>query len=78
MEMTSDEILREAEFLKSGKPSSLDALRQILQLADLVKFAKWNPSPGENELSLINAYLFVNQTIVEDSKIPEVTKEEQN
>lgn len=78
MEMTSDEILREAEFLKSGKPSSLDALRQILQLADLVKFAKWNPSPGENELSLINAYLFVNQTIVEDAKTPEVTKDEQN
>jgi len=68
MEMTSDEILRNSLFLKTDKPSAYEGLKQILTLADLVKFAKWNPVPGENELSLMNAYLFVNQTTVEVTK----------
>lgn len=76
MEMTSDEILRGADFLKTTKPSAYDELRGILQLADLVKFAKWHPAPAENELSLMNAYLFINQTKVEDPKTLEETKEE--
>ncbi len=67
MEMTSDEILEHAEFLKVDKSSAYSALRQILTLADLVKFAKWNPSPSDNELSLMNAYLFVNQTKIEET-----------
>jgi hypothetical protein len=37
-------------------------------LADLVKFAKWNATPDEHELSLLNAYLFVNQTKVDEVK----------
>ena len=41
-------------------------LRQILQLADFVKFAKMNPLPDENDLSMMNAYLFVNQTKEEE------------
>jgi hypothetical protein len=61
MEMTSDEILtiirRENE-----AESVYENLKQILQLADFVKFAKLNPLPDENDLSMMNAYLFVNQT----------------
>lgn len=68
MEMTSDEILEHVEFLKVDKSGAYGALRQILSLADLVKFAKWNPSPSDNELSLMNAYLFVNQTKIETEK----------
>ena len=34
----------------------------MLQLADLVKFAKWTTTPDENELSLRIAYDFVHQT----------------
>lgn len=68
MEMTSDEILEHVEFLKVDKSGAYGALRQMLSLADLVKFAKWNPSPSDNELSLMNAYLFVNQTKVEEAK----------
>ncbi len=68
MEMTSDEILDHVKFMKVDKSGAFDALRQILTLADLVKFAKWNPSPSDNELSLMNAYLFVNQTKIEEVK----------
>lgn len=66
MEMTSDEILNHVNFLKVDKSGAFEALRQMLTLADLVKFAKWNPSPNDNELSLMNAYLFVNQTKIEE------------
>jgi hypothetical protein len=42
--------------------SVYENLKQILSTADLVKFAKYKPYPDENDLSLINAYFFVNQT----------------
>lgn len=61
MEMTSGEILdiirRESE-----AESVYNNLKQILQLSDFVKFAKHAPLPDENDLSMMNAYLFVNQT----------------
>ena len=71
MEMTSDEILRGSQFLKVDKPSAYEGLKQILTLADLVKFAKWNPETMENELSLMNAYLFVNQTTIDEIQTEE-------
>ena len=77
MEMTSDEILDHLKMLRMEQKSTYMGLQQILQLADLVKFAKWNATPDEHELSLLNAYLFVNQTKVEDVKpIEELKKEE--
>lgn len=68
MEMTSDEILNHVKFMKTDKSAAFNALRQMLTLADLVKFAKWNPSPSDHELSMMNAYLFVNQTKIEEVK----------
>lgn len=79
MEMTSDEILNHVEFMKVDKSGAYEALRQILTLADLVKFAKWNSSPSDNELSLMNAYLFVNQTKIEEVKpLDKVAKKQLN
>ena len=78
MEMTSEEILDHLVNLKLEQKAVFLGLRQILQLADLVKFAKWNPTPDEHELSLLNAYLFVNQTKVEDVKHLEDKKKEEN
>ncbi|SHG18384.1 hypothetical protein [Dysgonomonas macrotermitis] len=63
-EKTSDEILAIANNFMLADSSS-DSLRQILKLADLVKFAKYKPFPDENDLSLVNAYLFINQTKLE-------------
>ncbi|MDR1202452.1 MAG: hypothetical protein LBL58_12625 [Tannerellaceae bacterium] len=73
MEMTSGEIL---DIIKRNNEadSVYENLKQILQLADFVKFAKWNPLPDENDLSMMNAYLFINQTkptIVATSDIKE-------
>ncbi|MDH6533376.1 hypothetical protein M2101_000017 [Parabacteroides sp. PM5-20] len=66
MEMTSGEIL---DFIRqeTEAESVYDNLKQILQLADLVKFAKMHPLPDENDLSMMNAYLFVNQTKKEET-----------
>jgi len=76
MEMTSEEILDHLRNLKSEQKTAYSGLNQILKLADLVKFAKWNPTPDEHELSLSNAYLFVNQTKVDETKPLEEIKNE--
>ncbi len=68
LEMTSGEILDYIQ-KETDANSVYDNLKQILQLSDLVKFAKMHPLPDENDLSMMNAYLFVNQT-----KIVEVPK----
>lgn len=76
MEMTSGEILDIIR--KTPDASSVyDNLQQILLLSDFVKFAKMNPLPDENDLSMKNAYLFVDQTKQEVVEVaPEEEKEE--
>lgn len=73
MEMTTGEIL---DLIRKNTEaqSVYENLKQILQLSDFVKFAKMNPLPDENDLSLMNAYLFVNQTKVVE--IPAVADKE--
>lgn len=73
LEMTSGEILDKLKGY-SNADTSYDNLKQILILADFVKFAKYNPLPDENELSLMNAYLFVNQTKEEELAEEETPK----
>ena len=75
MEMTSMEILMTLKPEMTNKKSEYEALKQILTLADLVKFAKWAAMPDENEQSLNNAYLFVRGTMPEENKLPEESKE---
>jgi len=77
LEMTSEEILDQFRLMRLEQKSVFLSLQQILKLADLVKFAKWDATPDEHELSLLNAYLFVNQTKVEETKpLEEIKKEE--
>ena len=59
-EKTSDETLRAMKTL-IDKPL-YERLKSMLQLADLVKFAKWHTTPDENEQALTTAYDFVNET----------------
>jgi hypothetical protein len=61
-EQTSDETLRAIRPLLNDKKELFEQLRKMLTLADLVKFAKWNAAPDENELSLRSAYTFVKET----------------
>lgn len=62
MEKTSDEILDELYELAESQKASLANLKQILSIADLVKFAKYQPLSDENQLSFMNAKMFVEQT----------------
>lgn len=65
-EKTSDETLREMKPLL--EKDLYTRLSKMLQLADLVKFAKWHTTPDENEQGLLTAYDFVNETkIVNDA-----------
>ena len=65
-EKTSDETLRAMKPLI--EKDLFGKLSKMLQLADLVKFAKWHTTPDENESALTTAYEFVNETkIVNDA-----------
>ncbi|MBQ6977646.1 MAG: hypothetical protein IJQ18_03315 [Paludibacteraceae bacterium] len=59
-EKTSDETLRAMKPLIDKELFA--KLNKMLQLADLVKFAKWHTTPDENEQALSTAYEFVNET----------------
>lgn len=61
LESTTDEIMQSLRF-HSIQPDLLTKLNQVLVLADLVKFAKEQPLPNENDTSLLNAVDFVKGT----------------
>ena len=62
MEQTSNEIIE--ALINSGfnNNTQLGQLKSLLFSADMVKFAKAKPLPDENETSLLNSYVFVNET----------------
>ncbi len=64
LEMTTDEII---ESFKQSDISndSKQKLKQMLELADMVKFAKEQPLPAENEQSFNHALDYIKSTIVE-------------
>ena len=66
MEMTSGEILDTLQNKEEVHPV-FDKLKQILSLSDFVKFAKVHPLPDENDLSISNAYSFVEETKPEET-----------
>ncbi len=61
LEQTSDEIMTSFKSVAVGMESKA-RLSQIFRLADLVKFAKQHALPNENEMSLDNAFAFVQET----------------
>ena len=65
MEMTSDEIIEKL----SEQPDKewIGELRELFQMSDLVKFAKFKPLINENDMNLINAIDFINKTKVEEA-----------
>lgn len=76
MEETSDDILKDMRAHLSERDGAMKNLVQILQTADLVKFAKVKPLPNENDLCMMNALLFVEQTRpVEVTSLEEQRKE---
>jgi hypothetical protein len=76
LELTTVETL--AELKKTGfrEDESYRKLRTVLTGADLVKFAKYNPEPSDNELQFSYAWDFVSTTKLEpDIKEDEVKSE---
>jgi hypothetical protein len=61
LEMTTDEIVVEIKNHKVNNEAA-SKLAGILQLADLVKFAKGQPTPLENDICLTHGVDFVNET----------------
>jgi hypothetical protein len=77
MEQTSEETLSAFRFRRDLiKEKTFENLSHILTLADLVKFAKYKPLPDDDNLTLMNAYFFVNDTKKEEK--PEPPEEQQD
>lgn len=62
LELTTDETLK--ALVRSGfkKDSNYNILRSVLTGADMVKFAKYNPEPTENETYFQDSWKFVLET----------------
>ena len=63
MEMTSSEIID--NLLETNDKESIKELKYLFETADLVKFAKHSPLMNENDMNLVNAVEFINNTKVE-------------
>ena len=72
MEMTSSEIIERLTATQDQK--ALDELRQLFTTADLVKFAKYSTLINENDMNLVNAIEFINQTKQENMPTEETVK----
>ena len=71
MEQTSHEILQILKKTDLPDRKLYEKVERVLNTADLAKFAKYEPLPDENDMSLITAYFFVNQTKEEEMLTPE-------
>lgn len=78
MEQTSDETIESFRKQKGLlKDKTFKNLGKILKLADLVKFAKYQTSPDDDNMTLVNAYFFINDTKPEEKK-PETPLEQKD
>ena len=62
LERTTDEILDSLKNSGFSNDELFNKLEQILKTADLVKFARLQPLPDENDKNMEDAYEFVNHT----------------
>ena len=69
MEMTSTEIISRLQEAEDQK--MIDELRELFTTADLVKFAKYSTLINENDMNLVNAVQFINETKLENQPTTE-------
>ena len=79
-EMTSSEIIDRLQ--SNGDKTMIDELRELFTTADLVKFAKHSTLINENDMNLVNAINFIDQTKVEGQPteeriVPQLSENEQ-
>lgn len=68
MEMTSSEIIE--RLLEEKDKESINDLKVLFETADLVKFAKFAPLMNENDMNLVSAVDFINQTKKKKTRMP--------
>lgn len=73
LEMTSNELINELNNLESNIVA-FNSINEILTVADLAKFAKFEPSIVQNQDSMKNAYGFINLTKVVDIEFENSTE----
>ncbi|GAB1370971.1 hypothetical protein MASR1M45_10330 [Candidatus Kapaibacterium sp.] len=73
LEMTSNELINELNNLESNIVA-INSINEILTVADLAKFAKFEPSIVQNQDSMKNAYGFINLTKVVDIEFENSTE----
>ena len=61
MEMVSTEIIEELRKMELSE-ELIDKMQSTFTVADLVKFAKWNPLPSEHDIAFKNIFSFVHET----------------
>ncbi len=76
LEFTTDQTLKALKQLGFSDNRNYDQLNDILSTSDLVKFARFEPLPDENDLMMIHAQFFVNQTKVDEVKSLQDQKKE--
>lgn len=73
MEMVSSEILQELNTQKVPE-EAYNKIRDMLTVADLVKFAKWEPMPDDHDRCMKDAFAFVELTPEKSNQEPEKEK----
>ena len=76
-EMTSSEII--SHLREKGDEKMLMELRDLFTTADLVKFARYQTLMNENDMNLVNAVKFIDETktsdeIIEERIVPELSE----
>ena len=79
MELTSSEIIERLQ--QNGDKKMIGELKELFETADLVKFAKYSTLINENDLNLVNAINFIDQTKLEnvpteERVVPQLSQED--
>ncbi|HBS85152.1 MAG: hypothetical protein A2W91_01570 [Bacteroidetes bacterium GWF2_38_335] len=74
LEQTTAEIMADIEKHRALDETNFKLLKQTLELADLVKFAKLTPLPDENDVSMRNSWQLVDNT----KQVEEIKPEKEN
>jgi LPXTG-motif cell wall-anchored protein len=72
LEMTSEEIMEALKLNTQLTHPGSTELKRILEMADLVKFAKAQPLPAEHEACLADSINFINETLIQKDEYKEV------
>lgn len=75
LEFTTDELMNSIA-MKKLDADNFSKLQYVLELADMVKFAKASPISSEHELSMSNSFEFVNATkaVAQPAAVKEATQ----